>query len=106
MATKIKLYLDDERTTPEGYVRCYTVDQCIAILATGIVQVVSFDNDLGEGQLEGHNALSWLEEKVFTDPEFPIPIIYIHSANQGRAPAMRQVAEKLTQMYHQQNGPI
>jgi hypothetical protein len=98
----IKLYLDDARETPEGWVRVYTVEQCIALLETGIVEYVSFDNDLGDGQPEGHIALDHLEMLAFTDPTFLIPKITVHSANEGRAPSMRQVAEKLETMRMQQ----
>ena len=100
----IKLYLDDARETPEGYVRCYTVEQCIALLETRIVSEVSFDNDLGEGQLEGYVALNYLEELVYNDLTFPIPKISIHSATAGRTPSMRQVANYLEALRQQQVG--
>jgi hypothetical protein len=100
----VKVYLDDSRDTTDGWVRVYTVEQCIALLEARIVSHVSFDNDLGEGQPEGYLALNWLEEMVFNDPTFPVPIITVHSSNMGRAPSMRQTAAKLEQIRQQQIG--
>lgn len=104
MVSAVKVYLDDERPTPDGWYRAYTVDECIRLLETKQVTHISFDNDLGEGQSEGYNCLNWLEEKVFFDPTFPVPIITIHSANAGRTHSMRQAAIKLELIRQQQVG--
>lgn len=93
--TVIKVFLDDRRPTPEGWIRVYTAEQCMALLQTRIVNEISFDNDLGEGQTEGYIALNFLEELATLDPTFPIPRITIHSSNAGRTPSMRQTAAKL-----------
>lgn len=102
----IKVYLDDARPTPEGWVRVYTVEQCICLLKTRIVSHVSFDNDLGDGQPEGYLGLNTLEEIVYFDPTFPVPIITIHSSNAGRVPAMKQTAAKLELIRQQQTSGI
>jgi len=102
----IKLYLDDERETPEGWLRVWGIEQAKLILRTRTVSHLSVDNDLGslDPKTEGHHILSWLELQVYEDPTFPIPIITIHSANAGRVPSMRQVADKLEQIRQQQEG--
>lgn len=43
----MKVYLDDVRVTPPGWVRTYTVEQTISILKTGNVTYLSLDHDLG-----------------------------------------------------------
>jgi hypothetical protein len=91
----IKVYLDDERETPDGWTRVYTVDECLRLLQTRTVSHVSLDNDLGLDQPEGYTALDTLEEWVYCDPTFPIPVITIHSANPARSQSMRQTAAKL-----------
>lgn len=98
----MKVYLDDERNTPEGWTRTYTVAETIKLLETGEVEELSLDNDLGYSNLEtmeyhpeGFNVLLWLEEKVHNEPDFEVPIIYIHTANASRAPMMRKLAFKL-----------
>lgn len=94
---EIKLYLDDERETPDGWFRVYNIEQAFFWLRSRRVTHLSVDNDLGklDPTTEGFNVLDRLEEWIYFDPSFPIPIITVHSANAGRTPAMRQVAAKL-----------
>jgi hypothetical protein len=98
----MKVFLDDERPTPEGWISAKSVDECIALLNTKQVSHLSCDNDLGEGMREGHIVLDILEEMVYDDPSFPIPVITVHSANHARTPSMKQVAEKLELIRQQQ----
>jgi hypothetical protein len=102
----IKLYLDDERDTPEGWVRVYGIEQAKTVLRSRRVSYLSVDNDLGnlDPKTEGFNLLDWLEESVYNDPTFPIPIITVHSSNAGRTPAMRQTAAKLEKIRQEQVG--
>jgi hypothetical protein len=93
----IKLFLDDERETPEGWLRVYTIEQAFFWLRSRRVTHLSLDNDLGklDPTTEGFNVLDRMEEWVYYDPTFPIPIITIHSSNAARATSMRQTAAKL-----------
>lgn len=102
----IKLYLDDERETPEGWLRVWGINQAKIMLETRLVSHLSVDNDLGSSdpKTEGFNLLNWLEEKVYEDPTFPIPIITVHSANAGRVPSMKQTAAKLEKLRQEQVG--
>lgn len=103
---EIKLYLDDERPTPDGWVRVWGIQQAKIILSTRKVSHLSVDNDLGnlDPKTEGFNLLNWLEETVYNDPTFPVPVITVHSANAGRVPSMRQTAAKLERIRQQQVG--
>lgn len=102
----MKVFLDDLRPTPDGWYRVYTVEETKRILQTRNVTHLSLDNDLGseDYKTEGFNVLNYLEEVVHFDPAFPIPIITIHSSNEGRAPMMRMVAAKLECIRQQQVG--
>lgn len=93
----IKLYLDDERATPDGWLRVWGIEQAKVILRTRKVSHLSVDNDLGnpDPTTEGFNLLNWLEEQVHFDPTFPVPVITVHSSNAGRVPSMKQTAAKL-----------
>ena len=86
----MKLYLDDTRSTPDGWERTYTVEETISKLETRTVTHLSVDNDLGslDYKTEGFNVLNWLERTIYEDPTFPIPEITIHSSNSGRKPTM------------------
>ena len=93
----MKVFLDDARPTPEGWLRTYTVKETIDLLLTGDVTHLSLDNDLGfsDYKTEGYNVLDWLEEHIEYNPNFPIPEITIHSANTTRRQSMQMVADRL-----------
>lgn len=101
---EIKLFLDDERDTPEGWFRVYNIDQAFFWLGSRRVTHLSVDNDLGklDPSTEGFNVLDRLEEWVHFDSTFPIPIITVHSSNAGRVQSMRQVAAKLESLRQEQ----
>ncbi len=78
----MKIYLDDVRDTPEGWVRCFWPNEVIALIEQGKVEVISLDHDLGDDQRgDGYDVMVWLEEKVFTDHSFVPPEILFHSMN-------------------------
>jgi hypothetical protein len=106
MTDEIKLYLDDARPTPAGWARVFNIEDAKVVLNTRSITHLSVDNDLGseDHTTEGYNLLNWLEEQVYFDPTFPVPIITVHSSNEGRAPAMRQVAAKLELIRQEQIG--
>jgi hypothetical protein len=77
----MKVYLDDERTTPEGWTRVYTAAQAIEMLQTGQVTEISLDHDLGDDdQGTGYDVVLWIEKAVALDG-FKPPFIQVHSAN-------------------------
>ena len=79
----LRVYLDDERSTPEGWVRAYWPDEVIALLKTGSVSELSLDHDLGDdARGTGYDVILWIEEAVYTQG-FKPPLIAVHSANQS-----------------------
>ncbi len=77
----MKVYLDDERPTPAGWVRAYWPQEVIALLQTGQVTDISLDHDLGDdARGTGYDVIRWLEEAVATSLLLP-PNITVHSAN-------------------------
>jgi|SRR5579885_936896 len=101
---EIKLYMDDERTTPDGWFRTYTVEQTIYWLQSRRVTHLSLDNDLGAGKKEGYNVIDWLEETVYFDKSFPVPEITAHSSNGPRADYIRRAIESIERIRQQQIG--
>ncbi len=79
----MKVYLDDERQTPKGWVRTYTPSQTIELLQTGVVEELSLDHDLGDddGVGTGYDVLLWLEEQVIVNGFVSPKIIHVHSSN-------------------------
>ena len=99
----MKVFLDDERPTPEGWVRAFTAPEAIELLKTGKVTELSLDHDLGPEEAgTGYDVCLWVEEQVFTqafnfDNPFVPPIMSVHSAN----PVGRSRMESAIQMiYH------
>lgn len=77
----MKVYLDDLRETPEGWVRVFWPDEAIAHLQAGTVQEISLDHDLGDDERgTGYDVLLWIEEAVITRGFVP-PIMRAHTAN-------------------------
>ena len=77
----MKVYLDDERKTPEGWIRVYWPVEAITLLETGRVTEISLDHDLGnDEQGTGYDVVLWIEEAVAMNKFCP-PIISVHSAN-------------------------
>ncbi len=100
----MKVYMDDERETPEGWLRSYTVEETISLLETREVTDLSLDNDLGEGLQEGYKVLDWLEEIVYFDKTFPIPVVTVHSANASRVQYMQRALKAIERIRQQQVG--
>lgn len=77
----MKVFLDDERSTPEGWIRTYWPEEVIALLKTGKVTELSLDHDLGDDDHgTGYTVLLWLEEQVVAHGMTP-PLLRVHSAN-------------------------
>ncbi len=82
----MRVFLDDVRPAPEGWLRARTPEEVIALLRTGRVEALSLDFDLGfrgeEERRTGEVVLQWLEERVFRgEADFELPEVTIHSSN-------------------------
>ena len=94
----MKVWLDDVRPAPAGWIRATTPEGAIELLRSGEVGELSLDHDLGldtgEAERSGYSVLLWLEREVAERRWlFPLPAIRIHSANPvGRARMERAVA--------------
>ncbi|MEO3988171.1 cyclic-phosphate processing receiver domain-containing protein [Plesiomonas shigelloides] len=77
----MRIFLDDERVIPPGWVRAYWPDEAIKLLEKGGVTEISLDHDLGDDTRgTGYDVIVWIEEAVITRGFIP-PIIKVHSAN-------------------------
>lgn len=82
----LRVFLDDERKTPEGWVRVYWPEEAIDLLKSGNVVELSLDHDLGDdAHGTGYDVVAWVEEAVATS-DFEPPQMHVHSAN----PAARE----------------
>ena len=77
----MKVYLDDERTTPDGWHRVYSPNEAIDLLQTGDVTEISLDHDLGDDDRgTGYDVVLWIEEQVALHGFVP-PVMKVHLAN-------------------------
>lgn len=77
----MRVFLDDERMTPEGWIRTFWPDEVIALLIAGGIVELSLNHDLGDDQRgTGYDVILWIEEAVATRCFLP-PKIAVHAAN-------------------------
>ncbi len=94
---KIKIWLDDIRSAPEGYIWCRSVNQAIRVIQQvgGEVEFVDCDHDLGDYAGDGGDGirlLDWLaEHELFCK-------IKIHTKN----PVGRMNMERMIKRYWKQ----
>lgn len=75
----IRLYLDDERVCPKGWLHVKTADEAISVLNAENVSEISLDHDLGMSKT-GYDVLLWIEEAQHDGKDIP-DVIRIHTAN-------------------------
>ena len=102
----MKLWLDDRRPAPEGWVACRWPEDVINLLKIENVEEISLDHDLddplvvGQGycssikERTGYDVLLWIEEQVFLN-NFNPPKINIHTANSSARKKMLAAVEKI-----------
>lgn len=99
----LRIYLDDERETPPGWVRAYWPDEAITRLEKGNVSEISLDHDLGDDERgTGYDVLLWIEEAVATRGFRP-PKMQVHSANSSARDKM-ELAIKSIERLAEKNG--
>jgi hypothetical protein len=97
----MRVFLDDERATPEGWVRVYWPDEAIALLESGAVEELSLDHDLGDDERgTGYDVVLWLEEAVALRG-FKPPRISVHSANSSARDKMIAGIQSIERMARQ-----
>jgi hypothetical protein len=95
----MKVFLDDERATPEGWVRTYWPEEVITLLNAGAVTELSLDHDLGDDEHgTGYTVLLWLEEQVAVHGLLPPQIIRVHSANSSARLKMQAAIDSIERL--------
>jgi hypothetical protein len=95
----VKIFLDDARLAPEGWVLVMTAWEAIAAIEAGGVTHLSLDHDLGDDDANGtgHDVLVWLEEAVALRG-FVAPDITVHSAIVVGRQRMTQAIESIERL--------
>lgn len=94
----MKIFLDDERTAPAGWLQARWPDEVIALLKNGSVTELSLDHDLGDDvRGTGSDVLEWIEEAVAIRGFTP-PIIHIHTANPAARARMELAVDSIRRL--------
>lgn len=92
----MKIWVDDVRPAPKGYVWCKSVNEAKTIISNCVVayiilDVIDIDHDAGEYASDGGDyikLLDWLEEAELNYP------IHIHSMNPVGVENMRRIIQR------------
>ena len=86
----MKVFLDDYRETPTGWVRAFWPDEIVRLLETGNVTHLSLDHDLGDDRRgTGYDVLPVIERMIHSGELKQLPEIIAHTSN----PAAKQKVE-------------
>lgn len=94
----MRVFLDDERSAPAGWVQVRWPEEAIRLLETGDVCEISLDHDLGDdAHGTGYDVVLWIEEAV-AQRHFRPPVIHVHSANPAARIRMQAGIEAIGRM--------
>jgi hypothetical protein len=91
----MKIYLDDVRPAPKGWILVKTASEMINYLETSNVVEISLDHDLGIEET-GYDVLLYIEKKVVLEG-YKAPLIHIHTANPVARIKMMQARNNILQ---------
>jgi hypothetical protein len=98
----VKVWLDDQRSAPEGWVHVRTPEEAIELLRGGEVEELSLDHDLGldvgARERTGYDVLLWLEAEVAAGRARPPAVMRVHSGNVGAVTRMEQAIESIRRL--------
>ena len=88
----MKIWLDDLRPPPKGFFHVRTLLELQTLLASSldVIEVMSFDHDLGDGEKDGYQIAKWFAENYLE--RWPL-VTRVHSANPPGAANIRAFDE-------------
>ena len=101
LSNGVKVYLDDERPVPNGWILVKTAQEAIDYLINNEVEVISLDHDLGDENIvgTGYDVVKWIEEQVYTT-DYKAPEIRIHTANSSARVKMELGVKSILRKTH------
>jgi len=98
----VKVWLDDRRPAPTGWVHVRTPEEAIDLLRGGEVEELSLDHDLGldvgARERTGYDVLLWLEAEVAAGRMSPPAVLRVHSGNVAAVGRMEQAVESIRRL--------
>ena len=91
----MKLYVDDTRLCPDGWVLARTYEEALELLRAGQVTHLDLDWNLGQGRdRTGLSILHWLGTAV-RSRQIPLPDISVETADAGARQQMLELARRI-----------
>ena len=95
----MRVFLDDLRPTPEGWIRVYWPNEAIALFRPGFFDEICLDHDLGDDKRgTGYDVFLWIEDAVALH-SFKPPKIIVHSANVSAREKMLAGVDSIERFY-------
>lgn len=89
----IKLWVDDARPTPDGWVGVHSVRDAIRVMRTEEVEFASLDHDLGDFSVHGGDGVA-LTDWMARHGCWPAGGLAVHSANPVGAQTMLATVDR------------
>lgn len=100
----MRIFLDDLRPAPFGWIRTKSIKEAIKLLSNYNVTEISLDHDLGDdADGNGYDVLCWIEEHVALSHYTP-PVIHIHTDNPSARKKMALAIQNLNKLKGKVNG--
>lgn len=93
----MRIWLDDIRPAPEGWVWKKNSSEILVTIIhnSHLIEEISFDHDLGEDSLSGYDVLNVIETMVFNKTWEGLLNFHVHSANPVGRKNMERVIESI-----------
>lgn len=90
----MKIWLDDIRKAPDGYVHCHSVNEAIRVIrhAKEPVELLDLDHDLGDYAVDGGDGIKLLDWLAETEQYY---LVKLHTMN----PVGRENMQRLIDRY-------
>lgn len=98
-----KVFLDDQKPVPDGWIGAKTADGAWILLTHFAVSDLSLDHDLGHGHGSGYEVACWLETAVL-ERGYPMPNVTIHSENPVGRANIQRVLDSIHRRLEEQPG--
>lgn len=91
----MKIWLDDIREAPEGYLHCRSVNEAIKLIEENehkeAIELIDCDHDLGDFACDGGDGIKLLDWLLERDTKYPIRL---HTMNPVGRDNMRRMLER------------
>jgi len=95
---QMKIFLDNMRDAPEGWLAVHWPDDAILLLAQGEVTELSVDHEFGRGLRGTADTLfDWLTTAI-TTRALPVPKLIVHSSNSTQQARLQARADEIAQL--------